>query len=405
MMLGRGSGNGRHRLFPAAQPAAPPATPPLGFALNGSSNLALKAMVARVAGGTGRGRFVVKGDSTSAGAGGGTSADTLNLTDARPHRTSAVLAGLLSASGLPALDNGVVGDNGMTDATGFDPFAYDNRLSTVAPAWPVVNSAALAGSGFWAVNTGALRFRPVTAVDTFEIVFYTLAATCTITVDGAAPAAIGVSGGASVSGNVVTVPGTTSGFCKAVVTAASPGVRRLEIAGGAAAGAVRSILAYASGTPAIDIVNHAGNGATSSDQAAANPVQGWSNRESLAYDQPDLTIINLGLNDVATQVPVATYAANLGSLIDTARASGDVLLVFPHPAGGAFAVGATAYRDAAATVAASRGAAFLSLFDHFGGSFTPALQARMADGLVHGNAGFYAEVADLYRRCLAVMAA
>lgn len=70
-MIALGLGIGRRRKLGTAVPLFP--SPPNGFALNGSANVALKAMLARVRGGQGRGRIVFKGDSTTAGAGSGTS--------------------------------------------------------------------------------------------------------------------------------------------------------------------------------------------------------------------------------------------------------------------------------------------------------------------------------------------
>ena len=111
------------------------------------------------------------------------------------------------------------------------------------------------------------------------------------------------------------------------------------------------------------------------------------------------------MNDIGGQIGTAGYGTSLDRGITKAKLSGDVLLVFPHPAGGQFTNNVTAYRDVAASLAATRGVAFLSLFDYFGGVFTPALQALMADGLVHGKAEFYAEVGQVYRRCIQAMSA
>lgn len=408
--LGLGLGVGRRRPSPTGP--LPPVAGPVGYAGNGSANARLRAMLARVRGGTGRGRIVFKGDSTTAGAGGGTGADANRLANARPNRVSASLASLLSAAGTPALDNGVVGDNGMGRGSGVPLPAYDPRVSLGAPAWGVVSDNSYAGGALLSPTSGSvLTFAPTTEVDTFEVVLYNNTAyAVAFAIDGTATSALTLAGssgggGATVSGNRVTIPGDVGGFTRVRVAAPAAGPRVLGMAPAAGSGGVvRSVMAYRDPLPAIDILNHAANGAKVADQSASD-ANLWRNNDALAFDAPDLTIVNLGLNDISEATPLAAYSAGLQAIIARARLSGDVLMVFPHPAGAQFAVNAALYRDAAAARAASEGVAFLSLFDRFGGAFTPALQARMADGLVHGDAGFYAEVADLYRQCIAAMAA
>lgn len=406
--LGTGVGRRRGLRAPASAPA--PASP-VGFAPNGSTNPKLRAMLARVRAGTGRGRIVFKGDSTTAGAGGGTAADANRCTNARPNRTSAVLASLLSASGTPALDNGVVGDSGMGRDGGVGLAPYDPRVSMGNPPWTVVRDQRFAGGALLQPASGGIwTFAPTTPVGAFEVVLYNNAAYgMAFAIDGSTAVTIALAGspggGASVSGNTVTVSGNTGGFTRVIVSAPSPGARVLGMApASGSGGVVRSVMAYDPGASAIDILNHASNGGKVGDQGATDANR-WRGGDALRFDAPDLTIVNLGLNDIAETTGTAAYADGLRAILAQARASGDALLVFPHPAGGRFAVDAVAYRDAAAALAAAEGVAFLSLFDHYGGAFTPALQARMADGLVHGDAGFYAEVADLYRRCVAAMAA
>ena len=399
-----GLGLGRHRprggpLTPPPPPPPPSPSGPTGFVLNDSGNPAVKAMLARVVSGAGRGRIVFKGDSTTAGAGGGDPASPVQLAGARARRTSAVLASLLSAKGCPTLDNAIVGDQGCAGYVSLP--AYDPRVAYAGQAWQPDGGQTFAGGNYLYASGGALLFTPTTAIDTVEIVVYRLPSTFTVLIDGQPPL-LTTSAGGSVAGNVVSVDAAANGFVRirAEVPASAICTVRIESSGGI----LRSIAAHARALPAIDILNHASNGAASAQQGATGSGA-WFGREALAFDAPDLTIVNLGLNDIAPGVAIAAYTANLQAIITHAKMSGDVLLVFPHPSGGAFATDAAAYRDAAASLAVGNGVAFLSLFDYFGGVFTPALQARMADGLVHGNADFYAEVAETYRRCIAAMGA
>jgi lysophospholipase L1-like esterase len=237
-----------------------------------------------------------------------------------------------------------------------------------------------------------LIFTPTTATDTFEVVAYVSNdETYQLTIDGAAPA----------GGPASFTTTASSGFVRKIVTAASAGTRRLGVAGTTQRGALRSVTAYAGGVPALDMIVHAALGVRASEQAATG--NGWSNREALIFDAPDLTIVMLGLNDMAGGVGASSYAGALSAIVTAARLSGDVLLVFPPSASGNYNRDVAAFRDAAAGVARDAGVAFLSLYDHFG-PFDAAMAARMADGEVHPNAQFAADIAAVIHRALRLMA-
>ncbi len=366
-----------------------------GFAANGAANTAFRAAVARVRAGTGRGRIVWKGDSITVGQGGGSNADQFGLTGARAKRIPAVLAALLSDGGTPTLDGSIVADNGVNGATGQQLIgAYDPRI--VQPlggaAWGLNRSAELAGGGFWKPAAGQLTFRPTAPVDTFEIVAYRSEnETYQVTIDGAAPA----------TGAAQFTTAAENGFVRHVVKAAGAASRVLALTGTTTRGALRSITGYDSAVPALDMIVHAALGASSAHQSATG--SGWSNREALAFDAPDLTIVCLGLNDMAVGTGAGAYGNNLRAIVDTAKQSGDVLLLFPTPAGGTYNDQVMAYRDAAAAVAAEKTVAFFSLYDHYG-PFDAAMAARMFDGQVHPGAALLAEIADRIRQALQRMA-
>jgi hypothetical protein len=402
-MGGFGFGVGRHRR--KAAPAGAVGTSITGFALNGSSNAILKAAVARVKANTGRGRIVFKGDSTTVGQGGGSGAP-YNLAGARANRIPAVLSSLLSTAGIATLDNSMVGDNGMTQA-GFGLGAYDTRASP--GAWSYENGQGFAGGNFLTNRAGAFSFAPATNVDTFEVDIYNSNVfNLSLSIDGVAPSSVIVaktsgSPAAIVTGSSISIPGAGSGFSRIVVTAANTGAHSLAMTSstGFADGAIRSISAYASATRALDILVHAALGATAVNQAAIG--NGWSNNDALAFDAPDLTIINCGLNEMGSGGSSSAYSAALQTMIATARLSGDVLLMFPHPSGSPYNNNVATFRNIASGLAVSNSIAFISLYDYFGGTFTPALQARMADGIVHGTAEFYAEVGDVLKQCILAM--
>ena len=276
---------------------------PAGFALNGSTNSALKALLAAAKNGTGFGAIVMKGDSTVAGAGGavtqnGQSASVpTQLTGAAPYRPSAVLASELSSVGYPAYDNGFVGDNGVTPyvpAATYDPRIsyYDNGAG--AQPWGCVNDQSLAGGGFPNSNgvTSFLQFAEVGSA--FEIDLYVQngsACTVGIAIDLANPAQVTASGSAVVHNvNKVDLPTSGGGFCRIVATAATMGSHSLAVAVNTGITLVRSVRAVR--PSGISILNHASCGAKSTDQAKSN-VGGnhFSSLDALAFDAPALTII------------------------------------------------------------------------------------------------------------------
>ncbi|WP_375396520.1 SGNH/GDSL hydrolase family protein [uncultured Sphingomonas sp.] len=402
--FGLGIASAARRRYRFQMVIADPIVPPVGFVRNGATNPALKAMLARVAGGTGRGRIVFKGDSTSAGAGGSDLA--ADNTGARPFRPAAALAGQLSTGGIPALDNGFVGDNGMTKEGGCGLPAYDGRV--VLANWNVYPDYSFAGGALLGSNSGALTFTATTSVDTFEMVLFNLSspAVMTVLIDGAAPASIVRSGGMTGSANTLVAGTSGVGFCKAIVTAASAGTHTISLTSNTTDRPIlRSIIAYDSAVRAIDMLVHAVNGAKSADQGYTSSPDLFYNNDALGYDAPDLTVINLGLNDGSQGVSASAYSSNLQAIVAKAKLSGDVLLVSPHPASSSFSAFAmqTGLRDAAAALAVANGIAYMDLYSYFV-SFA-AVQSRLADGFVHPRGEMYAEIGQVYRRCIQAMAA
>ena len=376
-------------------PAFAPATLS-GFYMNGSTNPALKAAVARVKGGTGRGRIVQKGDSTTVGQGGGTTADTYGLTNARPFRPGAVLAGLLTSAGIPALDTAVVSDNGMYNASSFTAgiLGYDTRLASPAPVWSIAGKSQIyAGGGFLNSNTGVFSCTEIG--DSCEIIYYNSAnGTLNFTVDGAAPA----------SGPASATVASGTGFTSVTIKAASVGSHVWGMAGSVVNLAACEMRVYDSTKPALDIINHAVLGGTSAGQSATDSAKHWDNLEALAFAAPDLTTINLGLNDMNGGVSVSTYTANLQAIITQAKVSGDVLLIFPTPASGNYNNNVSAFDAAAQSLAASNGIPYFSLYQYYG-PWTSAFGTRQFDGIVHPKAALYAEIAGLEQQALNLMLA
>jgi hypothetical protein len=378
----------------------------VGFALNGSTNTALKAMLARVAGGTGRGKILMPGDSTGVGAGSpivsGTAANVIEeLTGARAWRPSAALATELTGIGYPASDNAFVGD-GSCGVYGVTLQQYDVRVTGASDAI-ISPDQTFAGGGFMLLHADLLHFVPTTNVDTFDVICYNAGRGIAFAMDGAVASGI-TAPGATVAGNIVTLPATNSGFTRITIPAGALGSHNLAMvkAGGVDPPLLASVRGYTSSVSGIEIITTASNGANSANQASAN-VGGftWSALDYLGFQTPDLTIINLGLNDGAG----TTLAANLQTIITKAKLTGDVLLVSPNPQNPTnnSVANQLFMRDAAAALAVTNSIAYIDLYTYF--TDWPTFAPRSANGLNHPNRGAYAEIAQVYRRCIQAMVA
>lgn len=365
-------------------------TPSLtGFYANGATNAKLLAALQGVKAGTRRAKIVWKGDSTSVGEGGGTG--TLGLIDARKSRPSFVVAGLLTAAGVPTFDEAVFGTHGVSNfASNVTLAQYDPRINQ--STWNLNEAQDFSGGGLLASANGSdpITITPTGTFDRYEFVYYR-----TSEANRKAYFAIGTGTGVfpdtGPGSEGFTALGGGSGFGNFVYgmnAARSPLVGQTSAS---TALAIRSWRPFNTALPAIDILNHASRGAKSADQASSS-ASNWNNLDALKYDAPDLTVINLGLNDMNTGVSADAYRASLLTIITAAKISGDVLLLFPHPASGSFNNNVAAFHAAAKQLAADQGIAFFSIYEYLGAAFTSALAARMFDGAAHPKAELYAEI-------------
>lgn len=383
-VLAEGPG-GTARVSSAPISVTPTAKTLNGYYANGSTNTKLKAAIARVTGGTGRGMIVYAGDSITTGQGGGTG--TNGITGARPFRFPSKVAELLTKAGIPTLDNGIESDNGAY-VGGSSLAGYDPRVT--AGGWQNAAGMNFSGGGFLRPSPDNPLTLTIPAVDTFVVIPYNSAVvTYTAQIDGAAPA----SGGSFSS--------TSAGsFTKAEVKAGSLGSHTISLLG-ATSGAFRSVRAYNSAQSAFDTSVHSALGASSSQQASTGGTN-WNAVEALKFDAPDLTIIMVGTNDMFNAVDIGTYTSALQTLVNAGKVSGDVLLLFPPPGNGRYNTNVSDYNAAAKGVAATAGVAFFSFWEYYG-PFTTDFAARLYDAQVHPKAELYAEMGGLIKQAIDLM--
>lgn len=376
--------------------STPTPTPIAGFYANGASNSLIKAAVARVKAGTGRAKILSKSNSTGTGQGAGTGAN--KLVGARMKRPTALIAAALTQAGLPALDVGVVADNGVDGGANSAAALPDYDPRVTINTWSRQFNQTFAGGGYLVIgDTGGEPFKIefADAADTFEVVHYSTGnAAYNISLDGAT-----IQGGNS---------GSTNGFGKTtqVLGAAAAGrTGLLNTVAPADTLALCSFRAWNSKVPAIDFVVDASCGATATQQlGTSNDFQdGWSPDAHLRYEAPDLTMIEVGINDLAQGIANATTIAAIQQGITSAKLSGDVLLIVPHGFNTATASDANqqALNTAIKNLAAQNSVSCLSLYEHFG-PFS-STQSKLVDDGIHPTADFYAEIAAVEQQTLQLM--
>lgn len=326
------------RTFPVkTEPYSKPTSKSISFS-SGPGGLAglyglstFKAAVLRAKSGsanTPRGKIVVIGDSTSMGAGAGTSG-TSNLNGAAQKSWP---QGLQRFSGSPIYlsANSWWATQGYDNAAGITLTGYDTRLAQGANWTP--NLATLGGKVI-RYATGAVNnfsFTPTYAFDTFDVYFLKNNGngTCTVNVDG----------GSSL-GTVNTNSGGALVWAKQTFTCAK-GIHQINLVpNNDAQMFFAGIVAYDSTVPGIDVIQTAIYGSVAGSHTTnVNP---YDVIPTLKFVAPDLTIIDLTINDSNAGTALATYQANLQIIITAAKLSGDVLLMVGPPSNTAAATNGT----------------------------------------------------------------
>lgn len=300
-------------------------------ALGGAGNTpALPAMpkfaaaVSRVQGGTGRGLILALGDSTVAGAGAG-SGGTSDMNGAYSNGWPSQFATLLNGS-IPTVFQSFFGSQVSQVAYG----TYDTRL-VLGANWTAAGVSILGGVTFkfavGAVNN--LAFTPPAAFDTI-IVYYARnpgLGTFTVNIDGgtALGTAINTNAASALSSVTYTVAKGTH-----TINIVPGNDQTLHIAG---------IRTYDSTVPAIDIIQVGAYGAlTATFDVTTSP---WSAINALKTLAPDLTFIDLTINDSNAPTLLSTYSTQLNDITVAAKVSGDGVLIVGPPSNTVLATNGT----------------------------------------------------------------
>lgn len=163
-------------------------------------------------------------------------------------------------------------------------------------------------------TTNPLTFTPELDVDTFVVHYAirTLAGSFTWALDGGSTTPVSVQGGANAVGSFT-------------VTAGSVGEHTLSIARVSGSIYILAVQAYDSTRKGVDIIHSGGSGnSMSSLQASVNP---WDALPFVNYLQPDLTVVNLAINNWILNVDLNLFRTQLQTSIDYFKAN-DLNVIF-----------------------------------------------------------------------------
>lgn len=276
-----------------------------------------RAAMARVRAGTGRGRLLTCGDSTSMGAGAG-SGGTLNENGAYPKAWPQALAGMSGAiTGVPFSSKAIMGNQAAAVAYG----TYDTRV-TLGTGWSGTQGS-LGGNmfKFTAGVAGTLSFTPVGTFDTILVYYVQTGPGATGTM------AVNVDGGATIQTLTAANAVATYAVATLSVTLATHTIN--FVASNLGDFFLGGVIAYNSTAVAVDFVQAGFAGATASNFVGTTNV--WSPQNVITSLAPDLTIIELTVNDSNNGTALATYQANMQAIIASAQVSGDVILMTGPP--------------------------------------------------------------------------
>lgn len=210
----------------------------------------------------------------------------------------------------------------MNNSMGFSIYTADPRIAfpSGSTGWSCGSSPDVFGGVYCEnnANSNPITFTPIVPVDTFTIYYvdqFTTGSVCTIQIDGTTV-------------GTITVGGTT-GYLNATFTAPL-GLHTLSFfksSGGECL--IAGIDSYDSSVKQVHNLNAAWNGSTIGNWGSTtNP---YSYLNGLATFSPALTIIMPGINDWVAQTDVNSYKASMQKIINTAKATGDVIIITSNP--------------------------------------------------------------------------
>lgn len=275
-----------------------------------------RAALAKVKSGNGNAKILcAPGDSTTYGYG----SDGLGVGSYRvkswPTQLVNLFKGSLAGPGATAEWNNWfgVGNFGQLGAPS------DPRL-VIGSAWAAsFAQSSLGGYPLVATaNTNALSFTPTENVDTF-VVFY-------IQTAAAGSFNMNINGGAN---TLVNVQNAATLMASATLTGVL-GANTINITQNAGTISIIGVDAYNSQIPTVRVMNAGWSGSQINDWQIGGLTSAWP-KNALKTMAPDLTLIDMTINDWVNQTNPAGYLAAIQGMITTAQLSGDVAIITGNP--------------------------------------------------------------------------
>lgn len=322
--------------------------------------------------------IVCLGDSTTAGAGA-----TAGYANAASVAYPTVLASALKGVGVNANSQAVIGSGNWTLSGGVMFDVTDTRISS--GGFVDTGYQSFAGELQGAAGPSApWSFTPSAPVDTFDFFYLTNwgQGTININVDSGSPMTLNCNPGPSLQ--------------KATISAGATGTHTLNVQCVAGQTFILGAAGYIAGAKEVTVIN---GGACGWTAESWNTSSGFGHfydpLDVLKFLRPDLTIIDLTINDWCGNTPLSIYQINVQAVISAAQLSGDVLLVTGAPSAPAVCgvITQKIYMQVYAAMAAANDVTMLQPFAG-GYSEVQALGMGCGDGK-HLNAAGYAAYASL----------
>lgn len=282
----------------------------------------------------------------------------------------------------------------------------DSRWNTTAGGAPAGWSQHIQTSGFagnnWQGIVGAdpLTYAPGVMCDTIDVWYPILqgigAGTVNMSVDGGAPVAVNQNGFDAITKATFNVARSADHVVS--IDTITIGTAR-----------VLAIDCYDSTVPSV----HVGNGGVGGSQTLwwSNDLVGYDSISTIKAYAPDVAAIGLGVNDSnGSGISVAQFVSQYSSIIEAAKASGDVLLwtECPSQLNKGFSLTAqAAYRQATYGMAQTFGCGLADVFARYGSWIEANSLGFMADlahqGFVHPSLLGNWDIASALKSALALV--
>jgi lysophospholipase L1-like esterase len=337
-----------------------------------------RAALAKVRDGQSNAKLAMFGDSTFLGS--GATGVAGYPAGGRSKGPCVKLADMLNSYFCQAVSHAVIGTGNNASLFTWDPRFVQGAgwsFTTLNNVWGI---SAINNS----TTTNNLTFTPSGSVDTF-VVWYT-------TTSGSARSfnwSVDAGGTTNINCNVA------KSMASVVIPAGAAGTHTLNLARVAGSVYILGIQAYNSSTKCVEVLNMGRSGGRAS-QATSSNTEPWDALNALPLFAPDLTVINLTINEWLNAGTVDAWKIHMQQIIDVAKTTGDVILMagVPSKINQAALAYQSSFAAAAGELAAANGLPFLDVFGRFGSQ--ESISSLYTDDIHPNGAGYADMISPLY---------